>query len=158
MTTQEKEMKHCPKCFTFKPLDYFLKSKHTKDGVYGWCKTCTRQNSSNGYYKNREKRSAQIKKYAKTKKGRAVSMRASMKWIEENPKKYLAYLAVTNAKRIGFLKVKPCQVCGDLKVNAHHEDYDRPFEVLWLCPAHHKKLHIDKIEGIKSLLVSEKKV
>ena len=27
------------------------------------------------------------------------------------------------------------------KAEAHHPDYDRPLDVIWLCPQHHKALH-----------------
>ena len=27
------------------------------------------------------------------------------------------------------------------RVHAHHEDYDYPLDVIWLCPIHHKARH-----------------
>jgi hypothetical protein len=40
------------------------------------------------------------------------------------------------------LKPNPCEVCGDvLNVQAHHDDYDKPLEVRWLCRKHHQALH-----------------
>ena len=41
----------------------------------------------------------------------------------------------------GRLKRKPCIVCGDTNVDAHHEDYSKPLKVIWLCRTHHKKIH-----------------
>jgi hypothetical protein len=33
-------------------------------------------------------------------------------------------------------------VCGTQdRVQAHHEDYSRPLDVVWLCPTHHKARH-----------------
>jgi hypothetical protein len=32
-------------------------------------------------------------------------------------------------------------VCGSKKVHGHHEDYNKPLEVHWLCPKHHKARH-----------------
>lgn len=36
---------------------------------------------------------------------------------------------------------QPCKICEELKVEAHHEDYNKPYEVEWLCIKHHRKLH-----------------
>jgi hypothetical protein len=31
-----------------------------------------------------------------------------------------------------------CLLCGK-KAQAHHDDYTKPLEVVWLCPLHHKE-------------------
>ena len=36
---------------------------------------------------------------------------------------------------------KPCEICGSLKTEAHHDDYDKPLEVRWLCRIHHMRYH-----------------
>lgn len=41
----------------------------------------------------------------------------------------------------GKLKKLPCQVCGAVEVEAHHHDYDKPLDVVWLCTEHHRELH-----------------
>ena len=41
----------------------------------------------------------------------------------------------------GKIKKQPCQVCGELKVEAHHDDYSKPLEIKWLCREHHIDLH-----------------
>ena len=50
-----------------------------------------------------------------------------------------AYLGVY--LRRGKVVKSGCAICGDLKVEAHHEDYDKPLEVIWLCRKHHTELH-----------------
>ena len=47
--------------------------------------------------------------------------------------------------RAGTLVKGLCVVCGTLDVVAHHEDYDRPGDVIWLCDTHHKEYHAGKI-------------
>lgn len=135
-------MKHCSKCDLWKSKNEFTVARHNKDGLNSWCKMCTRRNSYNGYSKNREERTKQIKQYRNTEKGKDVSRQAVVKWIQSNPKKYIAHLIVKTAKKYGVVEVKPCEVCGDINVHAHHKDYDRPFEVTWLCSQHHKEIHI----------------
>src|SRR5574343_1998369 len=48
--------------------------------------------------------------------------------------KKVAY-AVKTGKRVR----QPCQVCGELKVQAHHEDYAKPLDVQWYCAPHHRE-------------------
>ena len=58
-------------------------------------------------------------------------------WIDRNPDKRRAHNSVANAVRAGKLVKQPCEVCGAENVHAHHDDYAKPLEVRWLCPAHH---------------------
>lgn len=39
---------------------------------------------------------------------------------------------------------KPCEVCGNTKVQGHHPDYHKPLKVKWLCIKHHHELHKGK--------------
>lgn len=41
----------------------------------------------------------------------------------------------------GKLVREPCEVCGNPKVDAHHDDYCKPLSVRWLCRAHHFEHH-----------------
>lgn len=41
----------------------------------------------------------------------------------------------------GTLVKQPCEVCGALKVEAHHDDYSKPLDVRWLCRIHHIEHH-----------------
>ena len=41
----------------------------------------------------------------------------------------------------GRIKKRPCVVCGSSKVIVHHEDYDNPYNIIWLCEQHHKDYH-----------------
>ncbi len=34
-----------------------------------------------------------------------------------------------------------CRICGKLDAEGHHEDYSKPFDVLWLCRTHHRRFH-----------------
>lgn len=47
------------------------------------------------------------------------------------------------AIRTGKIVRGPCEVCGDPKTEAHHDDYTKPLEVRWLCQAHHVDVHRD---------------
>lgn len=62
-------------------------------------------------------------------------------WRRANPAKYLAHLAVQKALAAGTLTRLSCEVCGSDTVDAHHDRYDRPLQVRWLCRRHHVRLH-----------------
>lgn len=47
--------------------------------------------------------------------------------------------------KAGKIKRKPCVVCGSVYTLIHHEDYEKPWQVLWLCEKHHKEYHDGKI-------------
>jgi hypothetical protein len=44
--------------------------------------------------------------------------------------------------RDGKIKKLPCQVCvSESHVHAHHTDYSKPLEVVWLCAKCHHRIH-----------------
>lgn len=45
------------------------------------------------------------------------------------------------AIRAGVLVPQPCEKCGAEPTDAHHEDYDKPLTVRWLCRRCHGDLH-----------------
>ena len=62
-------------------------------------------------------------------------------WRRANPAKYDAHLAVQRALVAGVLTKQGCEVCGNAAVDAHHECYEAPLDVRWLCRCHHVRLH-----------------
>ncbi len=61
-------------------------------------------------------------------------------------KKFKATRIYVKAIKDGMLKRQPCVVCGNPKVHGHHPDYDKPLEVIWLCPKHHMQEHVKRRE------------
>lgn len=49
---------------------------------------------------------------------------------------------VRNAVRAGKLTKCPCEICGAMEVEAHHDDYSKPLVVRWLCRVHHNEMHL----------------
>lgn len=48
---------------------------------------------------------------------------------------------VTQAIANGFLVRQPCEICGNPKTDAHHDDYSKPLKVRWLCRRDHAAWH-----------------
>lgn len=63
------------------------------------------------------------------------------KWSETNAIKRAAHYIVFYERRSGRLAQKPCEVCGKMKVHAHHDDYSKPLDIKWLCAKHHGERH-----------------
>jgi hypothetical protein len=59
----------------------------------------------------------------------------------EDKAKYRARGKVYDAIRRGRMTRGSCEVCGRQEAHAHHDDYDRPLDVRWLCPQHHAEHH-----------------
>ena len=59
----------------------------------------------------------------------------ALEWKKDNARSYAGvYL------RRGLLSREPCEVCGE-EAEMHHDDYDKPLEVRWLCRVHHLAHH-----------------
>lgn len=86
-------------------------------------------------------RVAARKEYAKTEAGKTRHREAGTRWANKHPERRLAATAVSNAVRDGVLEKLPCLVCDKKEVEAHHPDYSRPLDVVWLCVTHHKEIH-----------------
>lgn len=37
---------------------------------------------------------------------------------------------------------RPCEICGAEPAHMHHPDYAKPLDVVFLCPSHHRRLHV----------------
>jgi hypothetical protein len=61
------------------------------------------------------------------------------KYRRANPKKAYCHLALHRAVKSGRITRQLCW-CGK-EAQAHHEDYSKPYDVIWLCPLHHSAVH-----------------
>lgn len=99
------------------------------------------------YIKNREKNRIRDRNYKRKHKDHINKIRKFYKSYNQKPDKVksLARRQVQSAIERGELAKLPCEVCGDIKVQAHHEDYSKPLQVIWLCSTHHGERHIKSI-------------
>jgi hypothetical protein len=146
-------MKTCRECGINKPMNEYYKHKAMADGHLNKCKSCVRSRVGNhmkenaDYYKKYDKQRANLphrvearKAYAKTEQGKIAIKRAREKYAAIYPLRRAAHIITGNAIRDGVLKKQPCLVCGD-NSEAHHPDYSRPLDVVWLCANHHREAH-----------------
>ena len=134
-------MKECFKCNKQKELSEFYKHPQMGDGYLNKCKECTKRDVSENYRDNREH-------YAEYERSRfqRPERKAQVLEYQRNrrrlyPEKNKAHYLTSNAVRDGRLIKQPCEICGESKVEAHHDDYSRPLDVRWLCRRHHLEHH-----------------
>lgn len=151
-------MKNCFKCGNLKTLDCFYRHNQMTDGHLNKCKDCTKNDVRNYYFDNHDKclKANRIRnrkpKYVEQRKAaaerwkadpelRRIKNESQKQWIKRNTLKRAAHILVANAVRDGRLIKQPCCVCGLEKSEAHHEDYEKPLDVMWLCRKHHAEIH-----------------
>ena len=132
--------KRCFKCLCEKPLDAFYKHAAMGDGHLGKCKDCAKADVKKHRQENLEAVRAYDKLRASQPHRVALAKRVQAAWRSKHPNRRAAQNALANAVRDGRVKKSPCWVCGE-KAEAHHPDYDRPLDVVWLCSAHHSQAH-----------------
>lgn len=109
-------------------------------------KELVRARERDHYQRNAEKINARKRKKRTTDEFRAKkreyyrkSRQKIIKQREEpvNKQKTKCRALLGYARRRGYITVRPCEVCGNPKVEAHHDDYTKPYDIRWLCKRHH---------------------
>lgn len=116
----------------------FYKHPMMGDGRLGKCKDCTRKDVRENREKKRDYYNAYDRERSK-KPERKKAIAAS-----REPHKRKATELLNRAVKKGTVTKKPCEVCGENKVEGHHTDYSKPLDVQWLCRKHHVEVHFPK--------------
>jgi hypothetical protein len=130
--------KVCGTCRTRKWLLAFHRRKLCKsDGRSAVCKDCHRDYS---------------REYVRRKRDRTVHARHQRDWRVRNRDREKVHAAVRRALNDG--RLVRCDVCSDCscetRLEAHHEDYGRPLDVIWLCSVCHGLRHRNGSRGRKA--------
>ena len=129
-------MQLCKVCLEEKPLSDFYAMKSMKSGHMSKCKECFKKEIHAARKRNIE----HYREYDRN-RGSRMSNEDLRRQRARHPEWVKAHRAVRNALRNGTLHKKPCEICGASFVHAHHPDYSKPLEVIWLCPLHHRQVH-----------------
>ena len=84
------------------------------------------------------------KKYRTSEKGNKTARQYVANYRDKYPKREKANRMITNAIRSGRMppaKTKECYYCDDNATAYHHPDYNRPLDVIPVCPNHHIQVH-----------------
>ncbi len=122
------KVKRCSRCKVEKPIDAFYKiTKGVRPGRLSWaCQECSRADCRAWRVRNLESQRERRRLFGKSPEGR-IQKRAQS--------------AVYYAVKKGYLvRREACQDCGrNAETEAHHEDYARRLEVIWVCRDCHAK-------------------
>lgn len=133
--------KKCFKCNAVKLLEEFYKHPNMPDGHVNKCKECNKNDATTHRNKNLEK----VREYDRTRGKESKRIKATTEitraWRAEDSRRNVAHNQVARAVRNGTLVRQPCVRCAETKSLAHHEDYDHPLVVMWLCQPCHKQRH-----------------
>jgi hypothetical protein len=133
--------KECFKCKIIKPLNEFYKHSQMSDGYVNKCKSCNKNDVKNNRKEKIDYYRAYDLKRAKEPERYKNASAISAAWRADDKRRTKCHNAVARAIRSGKLIRKPCILCGNEKSLAHHEDYDEPLLVMWLCQPCHKQRH-----------------
>ena len=118
--------KRCPRCTETLPRTAF--GRRGANGVQPYCRPCNTLNVADWLKRpgNRERHNANI-----------VASK------QRTPERTAARKVVSNALAAGRMVRGACVVGSECagQVQAHHDDYNQPLDVRWLCRKHHEALH-----------------
>lgn len=136
-------VKTCFKCSRDLPPSEFYQHAKMADGLLGKCKECAKIDV-------RQNRNARLDHYRRydsirsQRPERKLHLRETVKLVKQKyPEKTKARNAAGNAIRDGrIIRPNRCSSCSvECRPEAHHEDYSKPLEVVWLCSGCHGRAH-----------------
>ena len=155
----------CKKCNTEKKLeDFYLSGK--KDQRKWTCKLCEidrvkkwQKDHRDQYLKTRRdyvesgRHEIAAKRHRLTDKFKRKDCIRTKIYIKKYPQKNKARRLARAAMKRGDIKRMPCCICGKNKSHAHHEDYAKPLDVIFLCPKHHVHRHKNMDEPFSAFAI-----
>ena len=123
-------MKRCAHCREVKPLDVFGNNASRSDGKSYLCRECDR-------------------KRRQSVGGTRLDRAKQNEWRNENRKKYPEKVKAqdrlrTAVKNGTLTRPETCERCGKPeKPQAHHDDYSKWLDVMWLCRFCHRERHAE---------------
>lgn len=129
--------KNCPRCHEVRE---FGPNRTRANGLQGYCRVCMREIvRARGAVSRARRHARELEDPAL----RRAATECIYRWNKRNPQKKRVHGLVFRAIARGELTVP--ETCADCnakgKVHAHHEDYDKPLDIVWLCTRCHGKRH-----------------
>jgi ribosomal protein S27AE len=138
--------KECFRCGVRKSIDDFYAHPQMADGHLGKCKECTKLDARSNRVNNREHyREYELARFKTAKRKQNVIELQRRRRLSDTERKDVARQRVRHALNRGSLVRKPCELCGSATTEAHHEDYQKPLDVRWLCRRCHGFIHAPRL-------------
>lgn len=135
-------MKQCSKCRGVYDESHFHKHRATRDGLQYACKLCQAEHTRKSQIAFPERHNANTKRSSLKFQSQHGISRASL-WMRNNKDKRRLYNKAYYALRRKQTPPDTCSMCGvkSSDIHAHHIDYNKPLEVVWLCRECHLAEH-----------------
>lgn len=121
--------KKCCICHRILPKNKFNYCRSNYDGLTSHCRGCGLKYKQEHYEENY-----------------ADSYSRCVEYRRRYPERRRAHQAVSEAvKRGELIRPDTCSKCGKKrKIIGHHNDYDNPLDILWLCISCSRQIHADR--------------
>ena len=131
----------CPSCGEVKihNIINFKPAKDMRCGLTNICRTC-KQGIDREYSRKYREKNPEWKKFD-NKRNEHLIRKLVKEYYYKYPIRVRALIEFRRALKNGKIKRFPCKVCGEEKVHGHHEDYNKPLKIIWLCSKHHRRVH-----------------
>jgi len=163
-------MKTCTKCLKNKKEMEFYSKKTGKDGLNARCKSCVIEDTTKWPKENPEKtklaKQEWLERNKHTEKYRGINNKKTKKYRHKNTEEWnarmrcrydlvkssLGFREKQKAQRLFYKAVKNkeiirpanCSICdAEKKLDGHHSDYSKPYDVIWCCRMCHKQIHLE---------------
>lgn len=138
-------VKTCFVCGATLPIDDFYRHPQMADGHLNKCKECCKTQA----HKYRRLKTEYWREYDRqrnqTPERKSLAYQTTKKLRQLYPERNKARAIVGKAIRSGQLQRQPCALCGATRTEAHHPDYSKPLEVVWVCRPCHFKIHFGDV-------------
>lgn len=141
-------MKTCFKCNELKPLSEYYKHAQMKDGHLNKCKSCAKKDVH--VHRHESPSRDKVLAYDRA-RGSRQTLQDLQNYRAKYPKKYKAHSIVNYAIKSKKLFREPCEICGKENTHGHHDDYDKPLNIRWLCSEHHHAWHVKHGEALNAI-------
>ena len=119
------------------------------------CKKCSIRRSIEVYHRRRRHKQAEYYRewYQQNGRNRAIDYVSNiLLWQKAHPEAVKARWILKNHIKNEIIHRPPkCSLCSRVaKIQAHHKDYSKPLEVIWICASCHKKIHLGEEMNVRS--------
>ncbi len=129
-------IRRCAVCHEERPLSEFPKDASSWQGRRRLCRVCFRAKQRDSW--NWRKKEPDIHDRVTRARARYDQKRNISDHRRRQAK---AHSAVRTALKNGTIVRGFCEICGSPLTEAHHDNYDYPLQVKWLCKIHHIASH-----------------
>lgn len=136
-------MKICGVCKLEKCDSEYWKRNSRKCGLHYCCKSCANKIRDERRSKDPEREKLVRKLWYEKNKKKQIAKQKVYNETKADKNKLIARRKLNDALKLGHIEKRiRCQCCNKKsRLEAHHADYSKPLDVIWVCKSCHIKIH-----------------